>query len=66
MSFQILDENNNAIPINLIDEEVAKFWNVEIDKKYYACPKSNDEKINRRFFQEIGLTQFVISYIAKN
>ena len=49
MSFQILDENNKAIPINLIDEEVAKFWNVEIDKKYYACPKSNDEKTNRRF-----------------
>ena len=40
MSFQILDENNKAIPINLIDEEVAKFWNVEIDKKYYLYPNT--------------------------
>ena len=47
MSFQILDENNKAIPINLIDEEVAKFWGVEIDKKSFACPKS-DEKLNFR------------------
>lgn len=49
MGFKILDENNEAMFIKDIDKEVAEFWKVEIHKKYYAYPKSEDEKINHRF-----------------
>ena len=37
-SFQILDKEGNAIPINKLDEIAAKFWNQEPDSKKYAVP----------------------------
>lgn len=37
-AFQILDKAGQPIPINLLDEEAAAFWNIQVDKKCYAAP----------------------------
>lgn len=39
-AFQILDKNNNPIPINLLDKEVCELTGNEIDSKSY-CPLGN-------------------------
>lgn len=38
MGFQILNAEGEAIPINKLDEIVAKFWGVEVQEKSYARP----------------------------
>jgi len=38
MGFQIKDAKGEPIGINKIDEEVAQFWGVEVEKKSYASP----------------------------
>ena len=44
MSFQILDKNNNPIPINSLDKEAAEFWGFKTDNpKLYAMPESRDK-----------------------
>lgn len=37
-AFQILDKDNNPIPINILDESAAKFWNQPVHPKWYASP----------------------------
>ena len=37
-SFQILDKENKAIPINKLDEEAANFWNKVVQSKQYTSP----------------------------
>lgn len=44
MAFEIKDKAGNAIPINTLDEEVAKFWGKEVRKKDYASPYDYPDK----------------------
>ena len=37
-AFQILDKNNNPIPLSELDKQAAEFWNVKLDPKWYASP----------------------------
>lgn len=55
-SFQILDKDGNAIPINTLDKEAADFWNKELDPKYYADPskKDTDRWLGANWFDTIG------------
>ncbi len=39
MSFQILDSNNNAIPIKDLDAEACLLWNKDTHPKWYAYPE---------------------------
>src|SRR4051812_38520421 len=38
MSFQIRNAQGEAIPINILDKEAAKFWGKALDPKKYAYP----------------------------
>ena len=42
MGFKILDKDNNAIPINQLDKEIAELWGKECDPKHYAVPRKRD------------------------
>lgn len=42
MGFQILDANGEAMSIPKLDKEIAAFWGVELDKKWYASPPPKD------------------------
>jgi len=37
-AFQILDKNNNPIPLSELDKQAAEFWDVELHPKQYAAP----------------------------
>jgi len=38
-AFQIIDKDNNPIPINELDKQAAAFWDEELHPKQYASPK---------------------------
>lgn len=38
MSFQILNKEGNAIPINELDKEAAEFWGKQVHLEQYASP----------------------------
>ena len=43
-SFQILDKENNPISINKLDEDAAKFWGIQPQRKEYAAPPKDFPK----------------------
>jgi hypothetical protein len=52
MGFQFKNINTGYLySINEIDEIAAKFWGVEVDPKYYACP---NEWASMNWFDCIG------------
>ena len=38
MGFQISNKEGEALKLNVLDQEAATLWGVEIDPKYYASP----------------------------
>lgn len=57
-AFQILDKDNNPIPINELDKQAAEFWNVTFDAKWYASPT----EMGTNWYDSIG---FNIAYPGK-
>ena len=53
MSFQILNKEGQAIGINTLDAEAAKFWGKEVHVKQYATPREG--RISGNWFDVIGL-----------
>jgi len=52
-AFQILDKNNNAIPINKLDEEVCKIVGNEKDSKWYCTlGRREDHESNWAFISK--------------
>jgi hypothetical protein len=44
MSFQIIDIDNQPIPLSLLDIDAAEIWGKEPDVKYYATPFHKPEE----------------------
>lgn len=60
MSFQILNSNNEAISLGLLDQEAAAFWGKELKDRQYANPTplfTNDANL-----QGIELTRAMARY----
>ncbi len=49
-AFQIVDKDNNPVPINELDKQAAEFWDVELRSRSYACPTIN----NTNWYDSIG------------
>lgn len=45
-AFQILDKNNNPIPINKLDEEICQILGIEAHPKRYASFRKREEYSN--------------------
>ena len=56
-SFQIINKEGKAISMKQLDEEAAKFWNKQIDDKYYANPSPEDTDVFKQqanWFDVVG------------
>lgn len=69
-AFQILDGDNKAISINLLDKEAAEFWGKEVHPKQYANPakprEANENEIDFLRRSMLGNWFDIIGYQIAN
>ena len=53
-NFRILNADGKAISISELDKEAAEFWGVEVNPKWYACPKRTNGVETINWFDCIG------------